>query len=347
MMFENMFLVIEATKLFLADKGWYGKQCTHCGRSIFGKKLNTLEQCPICYKQTPSVEDRMKVILREDIVKLSNIITDYLQKKGISRQGALPIWKSPAGNIFVGSGLEYIFLPQSKVHLPAVIFQPSIRLREGVQGLVHQMINKNSFLSFAFTNISILRHTEEDLDSMVNAYTASLDFAVSLLSYLGIHATRLAFLLDPTPHRIDSQSASVVTRIVLDGIEVGDHVLLKRESSKDIYIETGFGFERLVSRLFATNYWSTFFSPYCNDNILLLKVVHVLSLFTMSSVPYARSEAWSKARTIASLIREEVGRFDSFLLFSDMYSIWRTFIGSEEERMPLFLAYLQFLSLIK
>ncbi|MDR3401449.1 MAG: hypothetical protein P4L99_03035 [Chthoniobacter sp.] len=186
--------------------------------------------------------------------------------------------------------------------------------------------------SFAFINVSLIQSL-----SGPGAFARSLDAFVNVLSRIGLHASRITFYIDPDPHEFVDLQTSVV-RIYIDNIAVGDHVALFPTYGAAPLVETGFGLERLACCVSGLSY-EAIINGAATDGEMLLKVAHAMTLIAMSNVPFDKSHIWEKARMLGRLNTCRLDEYDSFGLFSDLFTLWTDFVPDSATKMLAFLLF--------
>jgi len=329
---------------YATNKKWQISDCINCHRLVLSKKV-PLQLCPRCEtgKQfTVKVHNSFATDKAKPHLQIANRLEASFRQMDISRTESIPIWRTFSTEVFVGSGLEYLdgyrYRGLSLPKLPVVVFQPSIRLHKGIKENLSFYQDVTNYSSIAFINVSAINRLQEPHD-----FSLSLDNAISILSSIGIHATRICIATDSQSHHFE-HDFSFVCRLFIDKLEVGDHVAIISKRGQENIVETGFGLERLTTRIYFCTYEQVMQSKHQLSDVLLLKALHALTLITMSSIPYSNEAPWSKAKTIANIIRPHIGKFDSFLAFRDMYDYWCSFVNQPLDKVS---AYMQFLTLVE
>ncbi|UJW56459.1 hypothetical protein HXZ66_02985 [Bacillus sp. A116_S68] len=325
-------------------RGWRVRGCNTCDNTIITKQDNMRKFCDWCSNwetNTWGYPNKKYLKSNHPARQVKQSIVEFLSNKRYEANSPKQIWETHGDQIFVGSGLEYLYgfmyrgtpLPR----LPTFIFQPSIRLRTNIQDHkgVNQMID--NFMSLAFTNLSIMKRINFSYQ-----YVSSLDEIISMMSSIGVHASRVTFLVHNSLFTLKQFGSSFVIRIFVDGLEVGDHVALLGKDRQPIIVESGFGLERLTARVISCSYDKVFHSYYSNGDSQLLLYMHALTLISMSNVPYSKYGAWAKSRIMGQLVVQWQGKMDSWLLFQDLYYNWAHFV---KDPADIITSYHQFLSI--
>ncbi|MES9779088.1 hypothetical protein [Bacillus velezensis] len=327
---------------FFVQQSWSYFKCSMCGQIILYKK--SYKSCPKCNRN----KQKQRMVIKKKSLyphhRLSQSLTSFLEgNQKIQRKTAIPIWKTSANHVFVGSGLEYMFrymyhdLPLPEI--PVFIVQPSIRLRTYSKDVssIHRMGDENC--SFGFVNISILRQLNN-----TNEFPVHLDSAVTLLSASGLHVNRMSIVIDTFIYSISKRYKSHVIRFYIDQVEVGDYIAITDNITETVILETGFGLERLTACRDNIKYIDVLSNEHCPKDADLILILQFFVLFTMSAVPFNKKSAWFKAKGFALYVSKNLGSFDTFLSHRYFYQYWLPYVYEPLDQIS---SYLRFLDLIE
>jgi hypothetical protein len=167
---------------------------------------------------------------------------------------------------------------------------------------------------------------------------------ITAFSALGIHVNRICLVID-NAEKLFSDGYEIACKVwvFIDDLEIGDQLFLSSRNGLENIVESGIGLERLSTRVFLNTFSDVITSNF-TDNLLLKKCLHALILIGMSDIPYSSEAAWSKAKTIANLIKKQVGKFDSFLICQEMYNYWHPYLHNPSDKFSSYLHVVKLLT---
>lgn len=259
-----------------------------------------------------------------DICNLINLFKEktyiFFKKnfQSLHKEVALDIFNSYEENAFVGAGLEiyheYFYKDKNLPKIPSIIFQPSIRIGNALTNT--QKSHSYLYSSLSFLNVSII-------DFFTLPYEEYLDLMISYISSFGVFADRITFSIDKNIKNHNKILNSLTTRFYVDDIEVGD-VLIYEKINKEIFVEFGIGFERLVSQILKCKYKELFDES--NHELAILQ--NCLVFLSMNNLKNANRGARSKISLIVKNIKE-FNNIDSYKQCKKHYNYWKAITDNQ------------------
>lgn len=272
---SNIFMEIDEVKKYFENKNWMCE--TNDVGIYFYKKGTDLNNG----KQIVDFSNKKRQCsFYESFDSFKSTTIDYFSQmiNNLQILNPINIYNGYGQNSFVSTGLEYyydfLYNDMNKPKNNTMIIQPSVRFKLNFFDTVYGNNDVMDFSSIAFNNLSVV-HFEYELNRIMN-----IENILSFLSNLGIHASRVNFVLEYKIREKNNNVSYTAVKFFVDNLEIGDILFFQ---TNNIYlIEYGFGIERLFSRVLTKKYRDLFIvngESFNTDEILAVNFLTLLNMF--------------------------------------------------------------------